>query len=82
MRKSIDVNSPIVGLRLNSIKVDYKTNISASTTSKTVKTAPCAVRVDIYNGLLLKILKFFISLYHIYQIERKICNIVHLLVRY
>ncbi|CAF1318521.1 unnamed protein product [Rotaria magnacalcarata] len=50
MRKSTDVNSPIIGLRLNSIKVDYETNSSASATSKTVKIYPCAVRVDIYNN--------------------------------
>ncbi|CAM4862486.1 unnamed protein product [Rotaria socialis] len=50
MRKSADDNSPIIGLRLNSIKVDYKTNSSAAATSKTVKTSPCAVRVDIYNN--------------------------------
>ncbi|CAF1106330.1 unnamed protein product [Rotaria sp. Silwood1] len=49
MRKSTDINSPIVGIRLNSIKVDYKPMTSTASMSKAIKLAPCAVRVDIYN---------------------------------
>ncbi|CAF3567972.1 unnamed protein product, partial [Rotaria sp. Silwood1] len=52
MRKSTDINSPIVGIRLNSIKVDYKPMTSTTSMSKAIKLAPCAVRVDIYNGFL------------------------------
>ncbi|CAF4906657.1 unnamed protein product, partial [Rotaria sp. Silwood1] len=51
-RKSTDINSPIVGIRLNSIKVDYKPMTSTASMSKAIKLAPCAVRVDIYNGFL------------------------------
>ncbi|CAF3753177.1 unnamed protein product, partial [Rotaria sordida] len=55
MRKSTDINSPIVGIRFNSIKVDYKPMAASSTTtttttSKTVKLPSCAIRVDIYNN--------------------------------
>ncbi|CAF3304249.1 unnamed protein product [Rotaria sp. Silwood2] len=49
MRKLTDIDSPIVGIRLNSIKVDYKAIASTVSASKSIKATSCAVRVDIYN---------------------------------
>jgi len=47
--------APVIGLRFNSIRVDYSASTTASALPRTVKVAPCAVRVDIYSDLLLKI---------------------------
>ncbi|CAF1010978.1 unnamed protein product [Adineta steineri] len=40
--------SPVIALRFNSIRIDYNT-IASSTTTRAIKFPPCAVRVDIYN---------------------------------
>ncbi len=58
IEQSSDVNLPIVGLRSNSIKVDYKPNASVTASSKIMKLTPCAVRVIIYNSLLYKFFDF------------------------
>ncbi|CAM4894403.1 unnamed protein product [Rotaria socialis] len=42
-------SSPVIALRLNSIRVDYNVVATSSTGIKSVKPSPCAVRVDIYN---------------------------------
>ena len=47
--------SPFIGLRFNSIRIDYNSISTSSANTRTVKLPPCAIRVDIYNGLLLKI---------------------------
>jgi hypothetical protein len=52
MKQSSDVNSPIVGLRFNSIKTDSESTVSTTTSSKSMKLPTPFVRVDTYNGLL------------------------------
>lgn len=42
--------SPVIGLRFNSIRVDYSTVATSSTGPRPIRLSPCAVRVDIYNG--------------------------------
>ena len=42
--------SPVIGLRFNSIRVDYSIAATSSAGPRSIKLAPCAVRVDIYNG--------------------------------
>ncbi|CAF1076025.1 unnamed protein product [Adineta steineri] len=49
MMNSTDNNSPIVGLRMNSIKVDYRAVAATPSSSRPIKVHTCAVRVDIYN---------------------------------
>jgi hypothetical protein len=51
MEKPCDVNSSIIGLRFNSITVDYKPTPEISPLSRTIKIDSCAVRMDTYNGL-------------------------------
>lgn len=46
--------SPVIGLRFNSIRIDYTALSGASSSNRAVKLPQCAVRVDIYNGLLTK----------------------------
>ena len=43
-------SSPVIGLRFNSIRIDYNAVTTLPVVSRTIKTSPCAVRVDIYNG--------------------------------
>jgi hypothetical protein len=53
MKQLTDVNSSIVNLRTNSIKVDQKLNTTTTKNStKSMKANRCFVRVDIYNRLL------------------------------
>jgi hypothetical protein len=51
IKKSSDVNLPIVVLRFNTIA-------STTASSKTIKVTPCFVRVVTYNSLLYKIYCF------------------------
>jgi len=55
-----DENSPIVGLRMNSIKIDYDSIATSPASCRTIKQYNCAVRVDIYNSLLAKLYHVFI----------------------
>jgi len=45
--------SPVIGLRFNSIRLDYNSIATQPATNRSIKLPPCAIRVDIYNGLLL-----------------------------
>jgi hypothetical protein len=45
--------SPVIGLRFNSIRLDYNAIATNPATTRTIKLPQCAIRVDIYNGLLL-----------------------------
>ncbi|CAF1534675.1 unnamed protein product [Rotaria magnacalcarata] len=47
--QSTIAGSPVIALRLNSIRVDYNVVATSSTGIRPVKLSPCAVRVDIYN---------------------------------
>lgn len=51
-------SSPVIALRFNSIRIDYGAIAAASISSRTIKTTPCAVRVDIYNGEFISFLCF------------------------
>jgi hypothetical protein len=52
MRRTANIDSAIISLRCNSIKVDYKSDGATKNSNKSMKAPPCFVRVDIYNGLL------------------------------
>jgi hypothetical protein len=52
MTKSSVDKTPIVALRFNSIKIDHKQTTSAANSQKGMIIPTCAIRVDIYNGLL------------------------------
>ncbi|CAF0767381.1 unnamed protein product [Adineta ricciae] len=49
MINSSDLHAPIVDLRMNSIKIEYKSIASSPAANRSVKPFLCAVRVDIYN---------------------------------
>ncbi|CAF1038256.1 unnamed protein product [Adineta ricciae] len=49
MINSSDLHAPIVDLRMNSIKIEYKSIASSPAANRSVKPYLCAVRVDIYN---------------------------------
>ncbi|UJR22445.1 hypothetical protein I4U23_025505 [Adineta vaga] len=55
MIRSSDPDSPIVGLRMNSIKIDYKSIASSPAANRSIKPYSCAVRVDIYNKRMKKL---------------------------
>jgi len=48
-------SSTVIGLRFNSIRLDYNSIATQPATNRSIKLPPCAIRVDIYNGLLLTI---------------------------
>lgn len=52
MINSSDHHAPIVGLRMNSIKIEYKSIASSPAANRSIKPYSCAVRVDIYNSQL------------------------------
>ena len=52
MINSSDLHAPIVDLRMNSIKIEYKSIASSPATNRSIKPYLCAVRVDIYNSWL------------------------------
>jgi len=59
MMQLSDDNLPIIGLRFNSIKVDYDAIAKLPALNRTIKFNACAVRVDIYNSLSFELFCFF-----------------------
>lgn len=68
MVKSSDDQCPIVALRFNSIKIDYVPTTSTTNSTKAMKPPLCAIRVDIYNGLLFDLFRFFTEKF--YSVDR------------
>ena len=50
-----DNNAPKVGLRMNSIEIDYESIATSPVSGRSIRLKPCAVRVDIYTSLLFEL---------------------------
>ena len=72
MINSSDENSPIVGLRMNSIKIDYNSIATSPASSRPIKQYNCAVRVDIYNSLLTKLFHMPLSIFDLLERTKKL----------
>lgn len=49
--QSSETGWPVIELRFNSIRIDYSAISAQQGSNRTIRLQPCAVRVDIYNGL-------------------------------
>ncbi len=72
MKKSSDMNLPIVGLRFNSIKIDYNAISEISTLTKKINIDQCAIRVDIYNSLSYELFCFLSAKFHVLDSRKTI----------
>lgn len=61
MKNSSEIGPPKVGLRFNTIEVNYADIANMPASGRTIKYHACAVRVDIYNSLSFELFSLFFN---------------------